>query len=173
VLGVGRADLPTPENMTRSTWRDLAAGAFPLEAHVSSHIVEPLLRDLLEGTDLTWTREHPGGRRFADFVILNDGQPVHVIEVKKVIKKPSDGGWMSSPDFRQLSWYAGQLAVPGTLIDCHRVVLINPGAEQPHHQIVRATATAADLHRIREHLLSGSDDGSISDSEDASGRPAQ
>lgn len=152
-LPVGLANLPDPLDVTRSVWADLAAGALPLEAHVSSHIVEPLLADLLADTDLTWTREHPVGRRWADFVILKDNTPVHVIEVKKVIKKAPDGGWSSSPDFTQVRWYSDQLGVPGTLIDSHRVLLVALGGEQPRREIVRRAATDADLEAIREHLL--------------------
>lgn len=150
---VGRADLPAPQDVTRSVWRDLAAGALPLEAHVSSHIVEPLLTDLLTGTGLTWTREHPVGRRWADFVILKGNEPVHVVEVKKVIKKAPGHGWPSSADFTQLRWYSDQLGVPGTLIDSHRVLLVDRGGEQPRHEIIRRAATDDDLQVIMEHLL--------------------
>jgi hypothetical protein len=150
---VGLAELPNPKDVTHESWRALAAGALPLEAHVSSHLVEPILRDLLAGTGLTWKREYPVGRRWADFVILDGVTPVHVIEVKKVINQAPEGGWRESPDFTQLRWYADQLDTPGTLFDSHRVLLVERDGTQPWREISRRSSTTADLEAIRSHLL--------------------
>lgn len=150
---VGLAELPDPADITHASWRDLAAGALPLEAHVSSHIVEPMLRDALKDTHLTWKREYQVGRRWADFVILDGGTPVHVIEVKKVIKEGPQGGWQESPDFAQLRWYADQLDTPGMLIDSHRVLLVERGGIRPLREITRRSSTRPDLKAIRQHLL--------------------
>jgi len=150
---VGLAELPEPADITHAVWRNLAAGALPLEAHVSSHLVEPMLRDALAGTRLTWKREYPVGQRWADFVIFDGETPVHVIEVKKVIKEGPQGAWHESPDFTQLRWYADCLGTPGTLIDSHRVLLVKRDGRHPSHEIARRSSTAADLETIREHLL--------------------
>lgn len=150
---VGLAELPDPKEVTHESWRALAPGALPLEAHVSSHLVEPILRDLLAGTGLTWKREYPVGRRWADFVILDGATPVHVIEVKKVIKQAPEGGWPESPDFTQLRWYADQLDSPGTLFDSHRILLVKRDGTEPWREISRRSATTADLEAIRSHLL--------------------
>jgi hypothetical protein len=150
---VGLAELPDPADIIDDVWRDLAAGALPLEAHVSTHIVEPLLRDLLAGTGLTWRREYRVGRRWADFVIVDGDAPVHVIEVKKVIKEGPQSGWNDSPDFTQLRWYADQLGTSGTLIDSHRVLLVERAGTRPVHEIVRRASTKADLEAIRQHLV--------------------
>lgn len=152
---VGLPNLPAPANITFEVWRDLSPGAFLREEHVSSHVVEPLLRDLLEHPSLTWAPQFPIEKRVADFVILAGDKPVHVIEVKKVIRQGTQG-WAACPDFTQVRWYADHLdGVPSTLIDSHRVVMIEPGADRPAREIDRRTATRADLDAIRTHLLSG------------------
>lgn len=152
-IPVGLAELPDPADITHDVWRDLAAGALPLEAHVSTHIVEPLLRDLLAGTGLTWKREYRVGQRWADFVIVDGDVPVHVIEVKKVIKGGSQSDWNESADFTQLRWYADQLGTSGTLIDSHRVLLVERAGTQPLHEIVRRASTTFDLATIRQHVV--------------------
>lgn len=149
---MGRAELPEPRAITHAIWRDLAAGALPLEAHVSSHLVEPMLRDLLAGTGLTWQREYPVGRRRADFVILYGDVPVHVIEVKKVIRHAAHDDWGKSPDFAQLWWYADQLNTPGTLIDSHRLLLVERDGREPWCEISRRSSTTDELDVIRRHL---------------------
>lgn len=68
----GIADLPQPADITMSVWRALAAGALPLEAHVSSHIVGPLLNHVLAGTSLTPRAEFRTQRGSVDFVVLDD-----------------------------------------------------------------------------------------------------
>ena len=152
-IPVGLAELPDPAHITHTIWRDLAAGALPLEAYVSSHIVEPMLRDALKGTQLTWKGEYQVGKGWADFVILDGETPVHVIEVKKVIKEGPQGGWQKSPDFTQLRRYADQLDTPGILVDSHRVLLVERDGKQPWREIIRRSSTSADLKAIRQHLL--------------------
>ena len=92
------------------------------------------------------------GRRWANFVILDGETPIHVIEVKKVIKEGPHGGWQESPDFVQLRWYADRLDTPGMLIASHRIPLVERDGLQPWREIVRRSSTAADLEAIREHL---------------------
>lgn len=150
---VGLPTLPDPLDIGRATWRGLAAGAFPLEEHVSSHIVEPLLRDILADTGLTWRPQFRIDKRVVDYVVLDGERPVHVIEVKKVIKQGQQG-WAASPDFAQVCWYANRLGVPSTLIDSHRVLLIEPGAAAPAGEIDRRGSTDEDHAMIRAHLLS-------------------
>lgn len=96
-MPVGLAELPDPADITHDVWRDLAAGALPIEAHVSTHIVEPLLGDLLARTGLTWKREYRVGQRWADFVIVDGDAPVRMIEVKKVIKEGLQSAGPSQP----------------------------------------------------------------------------
>ena len=150
---VGLDELPDRAAIDHSVWRDLAAGALTREAHVSEYIVEPLLRDSLEGTGLTWTREYPIGRRWADFVILDGERPVHVVEVKKVIRKAPRQAWADSADFTQVRWYADHLKTPSTLIDSHRVLLVKRGGEQPYHEVTRRGSTTDDLTLIRKHII--------------------
>ncbi len=93
-IPTGLADLPSPSTMTLDEWREIAAGALKLEAHVSSHIVEPLLRWLIADRDLSVVREYKIGKRQADFVIVDgEGSPLHVIEVKKRIKSAHGQPW--------------------------------------------------------------------------------
>lgn len=152
---VGLADLPHPDDITFATWRDLAAGALPLEAHVCTHLVEPLLRDVLTGTGLTWRREFPVGRRWADYVILDSDTPVHVIEAKKVIAHPSGRDWSESAELAQLRWYADQLGTGGSLIDSHRLLLLPRNSATPSREILRRSADTADRDTLRQHILAG------------------
>lgn len=149
---VGLAELPDAAEWTLAAWREIAAGTLRLEADVSAYLVEPLLREMLRGTGLTWKPEHPIGRRWADFVILDGEKPAHVIEVKKVIKESPQEGWQGSPDFNQLRWYCEQIGLAGTLIDSHRVLLVRHGSGKPYHAVSRSSATAEDLEAIRRHL---------------------
>jgi hypothetical protein len=150
---VGLADLPHPDETTFETWRDLAAGALPLEAHVCSHLVEPLLRDVLADTGLTWKREFPVKRRWADYVILDGNTPVHVIEVKKVIAHPRGRDWSESAELAQLRWYADQLGTGGTLIDSHRLLMLERDGTVPFREVLRRGASEADRAAVRTHLL--------------------
>jgi hypothetical protein len=156
VTPVGLAELPRPEDVSIDVWKAIAAGALPLEAHVSSHIVEPLLRHMLEGTALTWGREHRIRGGSVDFVVFDHGAPSTAIEVKLVVIEPPDGDWSKSKDFRQLRRYTDELGLPGVLIDAHRVLLVHPGHDQPYHDIPRRSATPADLQAIRQHLARNS-----------------
>lgn len=150
---VGLADLPHPDDITFETWRELAAGALPLEAHVCSHLVEPLLRDVLADTGLTWKREFSVKQRWADYVILDGNTPVHVIEVKKVIARPRGRDWNDSAELAQLRWYADQLGTGGTLIDSHRLLFLPRGASEPSREVLRRIASDADREHIREHVV--------------------
>jgi hypothetical protein len=149
----GPADLPRPENVNLDAWRMIAAGALPLETHVSSHIVEPLLRLLLRGTSLTWSREHRVGRGSVDFVVLDQGVPTMAIEVKLVTLEPPGGDWSKSRDFKQLRRYMDERAVPGILVDAHRVLLVERGADQPYQEVARRSASDEQIQAIRQHLL--------------------
>lgn len=148
---VGLPDLPDPAAMSLSTWRDIAAGALPLEAHVSSHVVEPLLRHLGD-TQLTWVREYRVGNRYADFVVLDAGRPVHVIEVKKALQHGPHADLTTSPDLHQLRWYAQRLGVPGTLVDSHRILPLPDDDKAPLQVLERRCLTTDELERLSIHM---------------------
>lgn len=133
-------------------WAEIAAGAFPLEAQVSSHLVVPLLDHVLHGTALSHRREYRAGRGSVDFAVLNGEQPVSVVEVKLTINAPASGDWSTSKDFQQLLAYMNTLGVPGALIDTHRVLLVHCDATQPHEDIARRSITSRQLQIIAEHL---------------------
>lgn len=81
----GRADLPDPNGTDLATLSSIAAGALRLESDVSSHVVGPLLRHLLDGTALVVEPEFPIGAKRADFMVLHGHRPVCVVEVKLAI----------------------------------------------------------------------------------------
>lgn len=152
VTPVGLAELPRPGEVTIDIWKAISAGALPLEAHVSSHIVEPLLRHLLDGTRFSWKREHRIRGGSIDFVVFDDGAPSTAIEVKLATIEPPNGDWSKSKDFRQLRRYTDELGVPGVLIDTHRVLLVECGQDQPYRDVSRRNITDEDLRAIRDHL---------------------
>lgn len=152
VVPVGLANLPDPRTITMLTWREIAAGALRLEADVSVYLVEPLLREMLVGTSFTIRREHPVGKGWADFVILEGGTPVHVIEVKKVIRGLQHGV-EASGDLGQLTRYMHRLDVPGILMDSHRLFLVERGETLPHREIVRVDFDDADMQALRAHIV--------------------
>lgn len=153
VTPTGLAELPPAAEVDIHTWSSIAAGALTLEVHVSTYIVEPLLRHVLNGTLLTWRGEYRLRTGWVDFVITNPGgTPVAAIEVKLATVEPPTGDWSTSKDFLQLRRYMDELAVPGILIDAHRVLLVEHGASQPHRDIPRRTAGDSDLSAIRAHL---------------------
>jgi hypothetical protein len=150
----GLAELPPPAGIGIDVWRTISAGALPLEAHVSSYIVEPLLRHVLDGTQLRWAREYHVPHGFVDYVLLDDdGCPRTAIEVKLVCAGPPAGDWSKSKEMLQLRKYTDDLAVPGMLIDAHRIHLVEHGAEAPYRTVVRRSADESDLRAIREHIL--------------------
>ena len=149
-IPVGLADLPRPENVNLKAWRMIAPGALPLESHVSSHIVEPLLRLLLGETSLTWSRERRVRRGSVDFVVLDQGAPTVAIEVKLATVEPPGGDWSKSRDFNQLRRYMDELAVPGILVDAHRVLLVEHSTDQPYRDIARRSASGEEIEAIRK-----------------------
>ena len=150
----GLADLPSPTTMTFDEWRDIASGALKLEAHVSSHIVEPLLRWLIPDQDMTFVREYRIGKRLADFVVLDrDRNPIHVIEVKKRIKSAHGQRWEDTPDFAQVRWYADRLKVAATLIDSQRLMLVDHRGGEPTRIFTRRDLATEDLASLRTHML--------------------
>lgn len=150
----GLADLPSPATITFDEWRNVASGALRLEAHVSSHIVEPLLNALLAGQDINFAREFRIGKRLADFVILDrNGQPIHVVEVKKRIRSAHGQPWEEMPDFAQARWYADHLGVAATLIDSQRVMLVDHLGGEPTRILTRREMTSGDLALIHDHLV--------------------
>ena len=149
---VGLAELPPPGEITIDIWTAIAAGALPLEAHVSSHIVEPLLRHLLDGTRFRWNREHRIRGGSIDFVVFDDGVPSTAIEVKLATIEPPSGDWSKSKDSRQLRRYTEELGVPGVLIDAHRLLLVGCGQDQPYRDVSRRNITDEDFRAIRDHL---------------------
>ena len=152
-MPVGLATLPQPDEIDLEVWKAIAPGALPLEAHVSSHLVEPLLRLLLHETPLTWTREHRVHGGSVDFVVMHQGVPTVAIEVKLATPEPPGGAWSESNDFIQLRRYTDELATPGILIDAHRVLLVEHRANQPYLDVARRTVTLEHIEAIRQHLL--------------------
>jgi len=150
---VGLADLPHPSSINLDVWRDIAAGALPLEAQVETYIVEPLLRNLLADVDVDWSRQHRIAAGVVDYLVTRAGQPIAAIEVKLAMSAPPTGDWSSTAEFRQIRRYIDELQVPGLLIDAHRVMLITPGAPGPSNDIERRTAESGDFRAIREHIL--------------------
>lgn len=149
----GLPDLPQPEDVDVEGWAAQAAGALPLEAHVSRHVVEPLLRHALLGTELTWGREYRAGRGYVDFIVLDGERPVCAIEVKLIVDTPPGASWAGSKDVHQLRRYMSSLGVPGLLIDAHRVLLVHQDETQPISAVERRTFTDEGLEQIRRHLL--------------------
>lgn len=152
-------------------WKAIPAGALPLEAKVSEHIVKPLL-DLLWNAPYS-TAEHPLYDRtlgpilmeehrvpsgYVDFVMCYGGPPLPAlaIEVKLTVLRPASGVWIDSPDFRQLQRYMSDLDLPGLLVDAQRIMLVKRGADTPFAEIVRADATWDDIALIRDLLLEDS-----------------
>jgi|GEM_PF-1435829 len=152
---VGLADLPRPDETTLEQWRQIAGGALRLEADVTRHIVEPLLRHLLGGTGVTWQLEYPVRSGRVDLAVLDDGRPVASIEVKLAMPVLAGGAWSSGRPAQQLRRYTDELGTPGVLIDANRVLLFAVGADEPCAEIDRRTASQAELDQIRAHLLSG------------------
>lgn len=150
---VGLADLPPPEDIDIESWKQIAAGALGLEAQVCRYVVEPLLEHVLHGTTLKPKSEYrvPGGS--IDYVIRNGTAPTTAIEVKLATVEPPSGDWSESKDFRQLRPYMDELGVPGVLIDAHRVLLVDHGADHPYRDIARRTASSNDVDAIRRHLV--------------------
>lgn len=118
-----------------------------------THLVGPLLRDVLADTGPDLETGTPRGPPMADSVILDCNTPVHVIEVKKVIGHPRGRDRRESAEPAQLCWYAGQLGTGGTLINSHRLLLLPRGAAAPNREILRRPATQTDRETIRQHLV--------------------
>lgn len=139
--------------MTFEQWRATSPGALRLEADVSSHIVEPLLRLAIGQAALSVRREYPVGRGWADFVICGlGGRPSRVIEVKKRIRRNPSLPWTQCADFIQVSQYATALGVLALLIDARQVLLIQQDATAPTHAFTRETLTPEQMVLIGEHL---------------------
>lgn len=148
----GIADLPEPTSLTFEEWGQLASGALPLEAAVSTYVVEPMFRflDGLWEWDLFRPALKPQYRvssGYVDFVAMG-AEPLLAVEVKLAIRRPTSGDWLDSPDFRQLRRYMDELDVPGILIDSKSVLLVRPGATRPETEFSRASATTDDLESI-------------------------
>lgn len=148
----GIASLPEPALLTFDSWTQLASGALPLEASVSTYVVEPMFRFMngLWEWDLfrpTLKPEHRVSTGYVDYVAIG-AEPLLAVEVKLAIRRPNSGNWMDSPDFRQVRRYMDELDVPGILIDANSVLLIEPGGTRPAAEFSRASATADDLERI-------------------------
>jgi hypothetical protein len=78
------------------------------------------------------------------------------IEVKLAAVEPPGGDWSMSRDFLQLRHYNDQLAVPGVLVDAHRVLLVEHGADQRYLDIMGRSASDGQMEAIRDHLLRSS-----------------
>lgn len=152
---VGLAELPRPEDVTVDLWREIAGGALPLEAHVTSHILEPLLRHLLDGLALDWEREYRVSTGSVDLVLLDNGSPVAAVEVKRAMPELPSGRWSLGRATQQLRRYTDELGVPGVLIDANRILLFAVGEDEPYLQVERRSASDSQLQQIRAHLISG------------------
>jgi hypothetical protein len=149
---VGRADLPDPLLIDLEVWREISAGALPLEAHVETHIVEPLIRSLLPN-GIEWRRQYRTGAGVVDYVVMEADRPRAAIEVKLAIPRPPSGDWAATPEFQQVRRYVDALQVPGLLVDAHRVLLLDPGATAPFRVVERRSASADDYAAIRSHII--------------------
>lgn len=166
-LPSGNPDVPEPiDNL--DAWRAIPGGALPLEAKVSEHVVEPLIK-LLWGPNMQWAHEHlieptlgpiplrehrvPSG--LVDFVFEYAGQAALAVEVKLTVLRPAAGVWSDSRDFQQLLRYMRDLDLPGLLIDAQRLLLVKRGDVVPFAEIIRTAATWEDLALIRDLLLEG------------------
>ena len=148
----GVAGLPRPQDTTLEQWRQIAAGALPLEQYVSDHLVEPLLRLLLAGTGLTWAPRHKVGRGAVDFAVMRADTPVCVIEVKLACTARPGGTWSRTREARQLRRYTDALGVPGILMDANLILLFAADTDEPHLEVERRTATSTQLAAVRAHL---------------------
>lgn len=155
VTPAGLVKLPKPEQTSFDQWKAISSGSLRLEADVSRHIVEPLLAALLSGSGVATVKaEYRIGRRSADFVIIDrDDQPIHVIEVKKRVRRALHQDWIDTPDFQQVSSYAEELGVPSTLIDAHRLIGFGPLASAPRLVLDRPAMNLEDLVKVRDHLF--------------------
>jgi hypothetical protein len=149
---VGRADLPDPQHIDIDLWRRLAAGALPLEAHVETHVVEPLLRYLLP-EDCTWSRQYRNTAGVVDYVVSRAGTLDAAIEVKLASPLPPSGDWSTVTEFAQIRRYIDHLQVPGLLVDAHRVFLVRPGDPKPLRAVERRHASSEQLDAVRSHIL--------------------
>ncbi|MGC5617475.1 hypothetical protein [Georgenia sp. Z1491] len=149
----GDPELPDPSVFDLDRWRTIASGALGLEATVERYVVEPLLRQVLEGTGLDLVRQFRVGRKQVDYAVLRDEQPLAVVEVKIAAPAPTDGDWTSTKQFAQLRGYVRDLVVPGLLIDSHRVLLVDRAGSRVLDEIPRRETKVEDITRIRMHIL--------------------
>ena len=150
-IPIGRADLPDPADMDLDQWRAIAAGALPLEAHVESHIVEPLL-SLMGFTSVDWERQHRLALGVVDYIVKRDGRPIAAIEVKLAIPRPPSGDWSTTAEFQQLRRYVDGMEVPGLLVDAHRILVVEPHATAATYELQRAGATNEDILELVSFL---------------------
>lgn len=149
---VGMGHLPEPHLMTQGEWRAIAPGALSLEKQVETHVVEPLARFALP-PGFRLDAQRPVGRRFADYVVLDEaGRVRSVIEVKVRIRKGENVAWQETPDFRQVQGYAKDLGCPAMLIDCTDIHLIDNGAVQPSRSYSRSEVGVREMRAVGTHL---------------------
>lgn len=150
---VGDPELPDPAHVTRTAWACIADGPLKLERQVEHYIVEPLLRLALPRTGaVTWQKSYRIKGGVPDYVVLRDGTPSGVVEVKIGVREPRKARWGDSPDFQQVMRYSATLGVPAALVDSNRIFLFAAGASRPVATIHRRSATEDDLKRVGEHL---------------------
>lgn len=156
-------------------WKAIPAGALPLEAKVSEHVVRPL-GELVFGPEWAWTGgpqeprieptlgpvivpEYRVPSGFVDFVFMYPSStPALAVEVKLTTLRPPSGVWTDSRDFQQLLRYMRDLGVPGLLVDAQGLLLVKRGEDAPFAEIVRAEAKWEDIALIRDLLLAGLDE---------------
>ena len=149
----GRADLPEPGETDLSTVSSLAAGALRLESDVSTHIVQPLLRYVLTGTEFVVRAEFSIGRKRADFVVLDRDRPVCVVEVKLAI---AGRRGRPSPDVLQTLHYAAAVGCASVLIDSNKLLLFDPGSSTARRTIMRSELTGPatlQFRELRDHIV--------------------
>ena len=147
-------ELRGPVALDMPSWRALAGGLLRCESHVRSHVVEPLLGWALAGeTTLRLAQGHPiGATKEADYVVLRDGVPRCVVQVKLRLRRGRDGGWPHSLDVTEATGYAATLGTGAVLVDAFDVHLIAAGAQDPFHSFTRARASARDIDVLRGQL---------------------
>ena len=154
----GNPDLPE-EVESLDEWKAIPAGALPLEAKVSEHIVRPLARlagNAVSGPGLYFgmTAEYRVPSGFVDFVFMYPAStPALAVEVKLTVLRPQSGVWTDSPDFQQLQRYMRDLDVSGLLVDAQRLLLVKRGSDAPFAEIIRSEATWEDIALVRDLIL--------------------
>ena len=132
--------------------RPTTAGALP-ELRGPGALDMPSWRALAGEPTLRLAQGHPiGATKEADYVVLRDGVPRCVVQVKLRLRRGRDGRWPHSLDVTEATGYAATLGTGAVLVDAFDVHLIAAGAQDPFHSFTRARASARDIDVLRGQL---------------------